>query len=243
MESIFMSVCGEPTAHPCLMLSLYVCVLHYINLISSLVGYFFLASLPLFVCVCLPSLLNFSAGSPCHRFHNYRHHHHHHHQYDSSVFLLFEGSIFLSREGKETRTFYPPLVSIHGLKNENKNTSHIWCWREIIFFFFSFTFWIRVGGGNWRGAKNCFSVTERLWWQFITWGWKETLPTVLDKTFWPLILLCSFIDTCLCCQFFERRSSCWVCVVYPGGRLLNCYMILELSYCLLLLLPLLRTDP
>lgn len=51
---------------------------------------------------------------------------------------------------------------------------------------------------------------------------KKTLfsSTVLDKMFWPLTLLCSFIDACLCCcQFLERMRGCVLCTL--GGGLVE----------------------
>lgn len=42
--------------------------------------------------------------------------------------------------------------------------------------------------------------------------------SVFDKMIWPLVLLYSSTDVCLCCcQGFERLGLCWVCVLYSGG--------------------------
>lgn len=137
-------ICMETTTHPCFQcsISLHISLLHYVNFFSTLSGCCFLASLSS-VCVCLPLLLCFSllvTGG----FHGDRHHHHH--QYDSytSIFLQFEGAIFLSAEGKKQEHFYPPLVNWDGLKNVNKNTSNLIS--KSLFFFSPITFWIRVRG-------------------------------------------------------------------------------------------------
>lgn len=160
MEGDIMFIFENPQLLP-----VWCCVSLCVCLCCIMLNLFLSCGLPPFcqavrVCVCLSSLLYFSTGSArCRWILNQ----HHHHQYDSSIFLLFEGSIFLSREGKETRTLFTLLLSAEMTLKMWTKTLEVWCCRRTFSFFPPSTVWIRVGGGNWRGGwKLLFSHTAFL---------------------------------------------------------------------------------
>lgn len=112
--------------------TLYVCTLQYFYVVSCLVAYFLLARMLLFVCVCHCCCISVQGLLATDGFHT------HHPEYDSSVFLLFEGYIFLSGEGKETRTLLSSSCQLRWPQNCEQKTLEVrCCWGT---FFFSLTF-------------------------------------------------------------------------------------------------------
>lgn len=83
------------------------------------------------------------------------------------------------------------------------------------------------------GLKIAFQ-SERFWWQFITRGWEKSsiLPSVLDKMFWPLVLILLLMWVCFGCQFLKTQS--WGSVCTSGGLVELWYdtsaIILALDY-------------
>lgn len=118
----------------------------YVYLVSSLVGYVLHASLSLFVCVCHRCCISVQGLLATDGFHNHRHHHHL--QYDSSISLPFEGSVFLSGEGKGTRALLPSSCQLRWPQKCEQKHFKSDVVKEHFPFFLSFTFRIRVGGGN-----------------------------------------------------------------------------------------------
>lgn len=208
---------------------LFVCERCFVHLASSWVGF-----LPACSCVCFLLLPYFNTGSIFLRLISQP-------SSSSAWFLdlhfspVWKSYFPLSGRKRKVEYFYPLLVRWDDFNNLNKNTLSLMLLKEHLF---SFTFWMRVGGGNWRGAENCFSVTEPFWWKCITWSWKDIsiLPTVPEKILWPLILLCSIRDVWLSMSW-EMELMFDVCGA-PQGGLLNCDMILEpSSYLQTLLVP------
>lgn len=168
-------------------------------LLAPYLGVSFLPVCPVCVCVRLPPLLCFSTESAHHRWIS---------QWSSSSssssvwFLHFHfppvwRSYFPHSGRKKNKNTFTLLLSIEMASKMWTKTLQIWSRRT--FSFFPITFWIRVRGGNWNRPENCF-LSHRVFLMAIHyWGWKKSiLPTVLDKIFCPLILVCTFIDMCLC---------------------------------------------
>lgn len=128
-------------------LFLFICVYCIMLILSApYLGASFSPPCPLFVCVCHCCCVSVQSLLVTDGFHDRRHRHHH--QYDSytSIFLLFEGAIFLSVEGKNENTFTLSCQLRWPQKCEQKHFKSDL--GEPFLFFSPITFWIRVRGGN-----------------------------------------------------------------------------------------------
>lgn len=158
-DMIFMShVFGETTACPCLMPCIFPpCLLTVLCLLTCC---YFFSPFCLSVCVCeSATIAAFQYMSTYHRWISQ--------SSSSSVWFLHflpVWRIYFPLRGRRKKKNKKAFTLVLSAKMTSKmwtETLQIWyCWRT---FFFSFTFLVRLEGGNWRGAENCFSVTVRFW--------------------------------------------------------------------------------